>query len=182
MTARTIPSSPRAARGRPPRFSTSSTRPSRHRSSPPTARTGVSRRPSFAGRASGRTGDAIASSCPAAPVRPRDTRLPTSSSSSVPRCDSAPTAKASFGAITMPSSRPGTYAGSRGSRISWAALIFLGGWLENGSAFDDIGTAKLRTNVSVGVIADTLFGPTLVAASADFRGAWRYYIGIGRLF
>ncbi len=61
-------------------------------------------------------------------------------------------------------------------------LVFLGGWLENGSAFDDIGTAKLRTNVSVGVIADTLFGPTLLGASADFHGAWRYYVGIGRLF
>ena len=61
-------------------------------------------------------------------------------------------------------------------------MIFAGGWLENGSAFADIGTAKLRTNVSVGVMADTLVGPALLAASADFRGAWRYYVGVGRLF
>jgi NTE family protein len=60
--------------------------------------------------------------------------------------------------------------------------LFLGGWLENGSAFDDIGDAKLKTNVSIGGIGDTLIGPVLVAASLDFNGRWRYYIGIGRLF
>jgi NTE family protein len=60
--------------------------------------------------------------------------------------------------------------------------IFLGGWVENGSAFDDIGSAKLRTNVSFDAIADTLIGPVLVGGSLDFRGAWRYFIGIGRLF
>jgi len=60
--------------------------------------------------------------------------------------------------------------------------IFAGAWLENGSAFDDIDAAKLRTNVSLGVIGDTLIGPVLLGASFDFHGAWRYYIGVGRLF
>jgi NTE family protein len=60
--------------------------------------------------------------------------------------------------------------------------IFAGGWLENGSAFDDIDDAKLRTNVSVGVLGDTLVGPVLLGGSFDFSGAWRYYIAIGRLF
>ena len=60
--------------------------------------------------------------------------------------------------------------------------IFVGGWLENGSAFDDIDDAKLRTNVSLGVLADTLIGPVLLGGSFDFSGAWRYYIGVGRLF
>jgi NTE family protein len=60
--------------------------------------------------------------------------------------------------------------------------IFVGGWLENGSAFEHIDTAKFHTNASLGIVADTLVGPALVGASADFHGAWRYYIGIGRLF
>lgn len=60
--------------------------------------------------------------------------------------------------------------------------IYLGGWLENGSAFDDISSANLRTNVSVGALADTLVGPAIIGSSFDFNGAWRYYIGIGRLF
>jgi hypothetical protein len=34
----------------------------------------------------------------------------------------------------------------------------------------------------VGVIADTLVGPVLLGGSFDAGGAWRYYIGIGRLF
>ena len=60
--------------------------------------------------------------------------------------------------------------------------VWFGGWLENGSAFNDIDTAKWQTNVSTGVLADTLIGPTLLAASIDVRGGWRYYIGVGRLF
>lgn len=60
--------------------------------------------------------------------------------------------------------------------------MFLGGWVENGSAFDDISDAKIKTNVTIGGIGDTLVGPVLLAASFDFSGRWRYYIGIGRLF
>jgi NTE family protein len=60
--------------------------------------------------------------------------------------------------------------------------IFLGGWLENGSAFDDLDSADFRTNASVGAIADTLVGPMLLGGSLDFRGAWRYYVAVGRLF
>ena len=60
--------------------------------------------------------------------------------------------------------------------------IYLGGWAENGSAFDAIDSADWRTNGSLGVLADTLIGPVLLGASFDFHSAWRYYIGIGRLF
>jgi NTE family protein len=60
--------------------------------------------------------------------------------------------------------------------------IYLGGWVENGSVFDDVDDAKFRTNVSLGVIADTLVGPVVVGSSFGFNGAWRYYVGIGRLF
>jgi NTE family protein len=60
--------------------------------------------------------------------------------------------------------------------------VFIGGWVENGSAFDDIDSATFRTNVSLGALADTLVGPILLGGSFDFSGAWRYYIGVGRLF
>ena len=60
--------------------------------------------------------------------------------------------------------------------------VYLGGWVENGSAFDEINDAKFLTNVSVGAVGDTLIGPVLLASSFDFNGAWRYYVGIGRLF
>jgi NTE family protein len=60
--------------------------------------------------------------------------------------------------------------------------IFAGAWLETGSAFDAIAAAKLRTNLSLGVLGDTLIGPVLLGGSFDIHGAWRYYIGVGRLF
>ena len=49
--------------------------------------------------------------------------------------------------------------------------IFLGGWLENGSAFDDLDKAKLRTNGSVGAILDTLIGPGDRSAAASASAA-----------
>ena len=52
----------------------------------------------------------------------------------------------------------------------------------NGSAFDHIDNLKFRTNEGVGVIADTLIGPMLLGASFDVKGAWRYYVAVGRLF
>ena len=60
--------------------------------------------------------------------------------------------------------------------------IYMGGWVENGSAFDDIARMQIKTNVSAGAIGDTLIGPMLVGGSFAFNGAWRYYIAIGRLF
>jgi NTE family protein len=60
--------------------------------------------------------------------------------------------------------------------------LFIGGWLENGSVFHQIDQATLRTNLSANAIADTLVGPMVLGASVDFSGAWRYYLGIGRLF
>jgi NTE family protein len=60
--------------------------------------------------------------------------------------------------------------------------IFIGGWLENGSAFDHIDKAQLHTNASLGVILDTLVGPMIMGASFGFSGNWRYYVAIGRVF
>jgi NTE family protein len=60
--------------------------------------------------------------------------------------------------------------------------IFLGGWLENGSAFDDIEDADLHTNASLGAVLDTLIGPMILGGSFGVDGRWRYYVGIGRVF
>jgi NTE family protein len=61
--------------------------------------------------------------------------------------------------------------------------IMAGGWFENGSAFDDWDTAELKTNVGVGLIADTLFGPAILGTSVSVNdGSWRYYVGLGRVF
>jgi NTE family protein len=60
--------------------------------------------------------------------------------------------------------------------------VFAGAWLENGDAFNNWNDATLRTHVSGGLVMDTLLGPVMIAGSAGFDGAWRYYVGIGRLF
>jgi NTE family protein len=44
--------------------------------------------------------------------------------------------------------------------------IFLGGWLDNGAAFDEWNDANWATHVSVGVVADTLLGPAFAATMA----------------
>jgi NTE family protein len=60
--------------------------------------------------------------------------------------------------------------------------IYVGAWLENGSAFDDIDAARLRSNTGLGAIVDTLIGPMVLGSSFGFDGDWRYYVGIGRVF
>jgi NTE family protein len=60
--------------------------------------------------------------------------------------------------------------------------VYLGGWLENGDAFDDWSDAKWRSNVSIGAIMDTLVGPVVLAGTTGFDGRWRTYLGIGRVF
>jgi NTE family protein len=60
--------------------------------------------------------------------------------------------------------------------------LFAGAWLETGNAFESGASAWPRANVSGGVVMDTLVGPVIVAGSAGFDGAWRTYIGIGRIF
>jgi len=62
------------------------------------------------------------------------------------------------------------------------ANIFGGGWLENGSAFDDWADAKWRSNVSAGAIIESLIGPVFVGGSLAFDGRSRIYIAIGTLF
>jgi NTE family protein len=60
--------------------------------------------------------------------------------------------------------------------------LFLGGWFEQGTTFDHWDSAKYRSSVSFGAIAETLFGPVFGGASFDFDGRFRLYVAIGPLF
>jgi hypothetical protein len=60
--------------------------------------------------------------------------------------------------------------------------LLLGGWVEGGSAFDTWDAAQFDTNVSGGVIAETLIGAVFAGASTGLDGSWRFYLGIGRVF
>ena len=59
---------------------------------------------------------------------------------------------------------------------------FGGVWIENGDAFEQWSLAGWRTNMGVGVIADTILGPVVLAGTWSFDGRWRTYLGVGRTF
>jgi NTE family protein len=60
--------------------------------------------------------------------------------------------------------------------------LFVGAWLENGSAFDEWRDADWESHASGGIVADTLIGPVFAGVSVSADGATRFYLGIGRLF
>jgi NTE family protein len=59
--------------------------------------------------------------------------------------------------------------------------IFLGAWLENGDTFARWGDASWRTNLSGGLIMETLLGPIFLGASTGFDGRGRVYVSVGPL-
>lgn len=60
--------------------------------------------------------------------------------------------------------------------------VFLGSWIDLGSAFNAAAHADVDTHVSVGVVGDTLIGPVFAGASVGMDADSRFYIGIGRFF
>jgi NTE family protein len=60
--------------------------------------------------------------------------------------------------------------------------VFMGGWLENGDAFDEWRDAAWRSHGGAGLVMDTLIGPAILAGNWSFDGRWRTYVGVGRLF
>jgi NTE family protein len=60
--------------------------------------------------------------------------------------------------------------------------VFLGGWIEVGSAFDHAKDAEVGVHTSAALILDTLIGPVFGGLSFGIDGNSRYYIGIGKLF
>jgi NTE family protein len=60
--------------------------------------------------------------------------------------------------------------------------VFLGSWLETGTAANDFADADWHNNVTGGIIVESILGPIFGALSVDVEGGWRYYVSIGRLF
>ena len=60
--------------------------------------------------------------------------------------------------------------------------IFIGSWLENGSAFNSDEDADFNTQAAFGVVVDSLIGPLVGGTSVGLDGGWRAFIAIGRMF
>ena len=60
--------------------------------------------------------------------------------------------------------------------------MFLSGWVDTGSAFDHWDDKDVATHAAVGLIADSLIGPVFGGIGFGFDGAFRFYIGVGKLF
>lgn len=61
--------------------------------------------------------------------------------------------------------------------------MFAGGWLESGSAFDDWDSRSWKTNVTLGVVVESLLGPAFAGASLPIDGGGlRIYVSLGPLF
>ena len=62
------------------------------------------------------------------------------------------------------------------------ANVYYGAWFENGSAFDDWDDARYRSNGSLGVIVETIFGPAFFGGSISLRtGDGRFYVSLAPL-
>jgi NTE family protein len=60
--------------------------------------------------------------------------------------------------------------------------IFIGSWLENGSAFNSDADADFNTQAAAGVVVDSIIGPLVAGTSVGLDGGWRAFIAIGRMF
>ena len=60
--------------------------------------------------------------------------------------------------------------------------IFLGAWVEAGSAFNDWDTKDWKSDITGGVILETLLGPVFLGGSVGFQGGGRFYISLGPFF
>jgi NTE family protein len=60
--------------------------------------------------------------------------------------------------------------------------VYLGGWLEQGSAFDSWQDAKYQSALSAGILIETLFGPAFLGYSQSLNsGNGRFYVALGPL-
>jgi NTE family protein len=60
--------------------------------------------------------------------------------------------------------------------------IFLGVWVEAGSAFDEWDNKDWKSDATGGLILETLLGPVFLGGSVGFEGGGRFYIALGPLF
>jgi NTE family protein len=60
--------------------------------------------------------------------------------------------------------------------------IFLGAWVEGGSAFNDWDNQDWKSDITGGAILETLLGPVFLGGSVGFQGGGRFYISLGPFF
>jgi hypothetical protein len=60
--------------------------------------------------------------------------------------------------------------------------LFIGSWLEMGSAFDTHSSTVLEAQIGVGMLVETLVGPAFVGATVGAHGARRINVGFGKIF
>ncbi len=60
--------------------------------------------------------------------------------------------------------------------------VHVGGWFETGSAFDQLGSAHLRSDVAGGILIDTLLGALVLSGSVGQGGDSAFYVALGRPF
>jgi NTE family protein len=58
--------------------------------------------------------------------------------------------------------------------------VYVGGWLEQGSAYDRWADAEYQSSLTAGILVETLFGPTFLGYSQSLnQGSGRFYISLG---
>ncbi len=60
--------------------------------------------------------------------------------------------------------------------------IFIGGWVEGGTAFDEWNDAKWKGDAAFGMLLESLLGPIFAGGAIGFDGKARFYVAIGPLF
>ena len=60
--------------------------------------------------------------------------------------------------------------------------LYVGGWYEGGSAFENFGTAKYRQSVTGGAVLETRIGPIFLGGSFGESGHRKLYFSLGRFF
>jgi len=60
--------------------------------------------------------------------------------------------------------------------------LFVGSWIETGSAFDTHSSTVLEAQVGVGMLVETLVGPAFLGATVGVHGARRLNVGFGKIF
>ncbi len=60
--------------------------------------------------------------------------------------------------------------------------IYATGGVESGSTFTELKAARFHTDLSAGLVLDTLLGPVGLTAAASLDGHFRVYVSVGRAF
>jgi NTE family protein len=65
---------------------------------------------------------------------------------------------------------------------SLGGRVYLGGWVETGSAFEDAEHAQYHTSVTSGIVAETFLGTAFAGGSLTREGSFSVYFSLGKLF